>query len=235
MVLLKPEDATDVEDAVSRMLAPYSEHLEVPPYEKTCYCVGAKARADANKTAAEQVGPFDSLRRSFRVSDAETSEENDARWKEHIRPYLEAEAAALAAHPLHDKPDSECAECHGTGMRTTTYNPQSKWDWWRIGGRWDGVVLNLPEIPDGIGGFNFGATYQRPERNIATVERILSDQPEFSCFALVTPDGAWHERGEMGWFGVVHDEKPKDEWKTTIRTLLEGHSECIAVGVDCHI
>jgi len=33
-------------------------------------------------------------------------------------------------------------------------------------------------------------------------------------FAVVTPDGQWHEKGRMGWFGLVANEKEKAIGKT---------------------
>lgn len=32
-----------------------------------------------------------------------------------------------------------------------------------------------------------------------------------ATFAVVK-DGEWHERGNIGWFGMVSDEKNKDDW-----------------------
>jgi hypothetical protein len=29
--------------------------------------------------------------------------------------------------------------CYGTGTVKSTYNPDSKWDWWTLGGRWTGI------------------------------------------------------------------------------------------------
>jgi hypothetical protein len=31
--------------------------------------------------------------------------------------------------------DPKCGECKGTGIYKSTYNPNSKWDWYSIGGR----------------------------------------------------------------------------------------------------
>ena len=46
-----------------------------------------------------------------------------------------------------DKSDEECWEFMADGYETdddgniyTTYNPQSRWDWYEIGGRWDGYL-----------------------------------------------------------------------------------------------
>jgi hypothetical protein len=38
--------------------------------------------------------------------------------------------------------DLECEECCGTGLRTTTVNPQGHWDWTQIGGRYTGCLVD---------------------------------------------------------------------------------------------
>lgn len=57
----------------------------------------------------------------------------------------------------------------------------------------------------------------------------------FSTFAVII-DGKWYERGEMGWWGVVHDEKDKLEWTKQLHKLLEDTSDDTLFSVyDCHI
>ena len=58
---------------------------------------------------------------------------------------------------------------------------------------------------------------------------------KLTTHAIVTPDGEWHEKGEMGWFAVVHDEKANEEWEREIVEITRNHQDCIMVGVDCHI
>jgi hypothetical protein len=56
-----------------------------------------------------------------------------------------------------------------------------------------------------------------------------------STFAVVK-DGQWYERGEMGWWGVVHDEKDQDEWNHRFNDLLDSvGDETLLTVVDCHI
>jgi hypothetical protein len=114
--------------------------------------------------------------------------------------------------------------------RLSTYNPQSKWDWWVIGGRWNGEVRSAPGNDET--GFNFGREYHQLPENMLPVKEL---QAPLSCFALVTPDGEWHERGEMGWFGMVANEKEQDDWEREVADILQKHQEDILVGVDCHI
>lgn len=54
-----------------------------------------------------------------------------------------------------------------------------------------------------------------------------------TAFAVVK-DGKWYEKGEMGWWGIVSDEK--DNWKTEFSALIDDidPKSWITV-VDCHI
>ncbi len=58
-------------------------------------------------------------------------------------------------------------------------------------------------------------------------------KPDFVPFAILTPDGEWHEEGQMGLFAVVSDEK--DDWDDEAHKILQAHPDCIAVLTDCHI
>jgi len=93
----------------------------------------------------------------------------DKLWKERIDIRNKLEQELCDNHPLRDKPDSTCgfytqedidrdselqekgikvgdryldeSGCAGRGKVMSTYNQASKWDWWVIGGRWQGHLL----------------------------------------------------------------------------------------------
>ena len=113
----------------------------------------------------------------------------------------------------------------------STYNPRSKWDYWIIGGRWNGAIRNAPR-DDGNGGFNFSSEFHHLAENILPASELDHD---LGCFAVVTPDGAWHEKGRMGWWAVVSDEKADETWDVEVRRLIATHQDCYMVGLDCHI
>lgn len=54
-------------------------------------------------------------------------------------------------------------------------------------------------------------------------------------YSLVTPDGEWHQKGEMGWFGMSSDEKEEGVWKKIVKKFFKKHNDCLAVVVDYHI
>lgn len=56
-----------------------------------------------------------------------------------------------------------------------------------------------------------------------------------STFAVLK-DGKWYERGEMGWWGCVSDEKEKDTWTKEFMEILEQLPDDTLLSVyDCHI
>jgi hypothetical protein len=60
---------------------------------------------------------------------------------------------------------------------------------------------------------------------------------KFVTFAVLDKDG-WHEHAEMGWFGLIHDEKEsEDDWdKMFYQRFLKGLPEDTVLAiVDCHI
>lgn len=49
-------------------------------------------------------------------------------------------------------------------------------------------------------------------------------------------DEGWHEKGSMGWWGVVHDETDKSSWGKQLQTYLNAVPDDHYISmVDCHI
>lgn len=278
MVLL-PETIKPImiNNEIENLLAPYSENIEVDEYEHKCHCVGWKAHIDSTKIAEKKFGEIDKLRDDFRdilkekgipFDDFDT---RDKLWKEFAK--IDERSAYIEEiekdHEMYNKPDKACTECNGTGIYMSTYNPQSKWDWYQVGGRWTGAFDKnyKPEEDERnkeICMLCEGTGYRQDK----IAEEIRLTDPNFKCngckngiaikwpsqwanydgdikpvreitdpsaYAIVTPDGKWYERGEMGWFGISNNEKDKLSWEAEIIAILAEHQDCIAVCVDCHI
>lgn len=75
------------------------------------------------------------------------------------------------------------------------------------------------------------------EEYIVPKENFLQDARDsaVSTFAVIK-DGVWHERGSMGWWGVVSDEKDKSNWNKEFAKLFDSipDDEFVTL-VDCHI
>lgn len=49
-------------------------------------------------------------------------------------------------------------------------------------------------------------------------------------------NGKWYEKGEMGWWGMVSNEKDQNEWNDQFYELLESLPDDTLLSVyDCHI
>lgn len=210
------------QEIVSSLVARYDENVAVEPYETECYCVNTAAAKSASDRADAEFGTLADLRKSFvspipegaKVAFDSVAEQvqvvNDA-WRAHIGPRIEAERRYLHEHPDYGKGEPTCEECHGSGKRTTTYNPLSKWDWWQIGGRWQGSMTT-----DG--------------RDVFQLSEL---QNGWKVFAIVTPDGEWHAEGDMGWWGMTSNED--DKWDRRMYELASAFPEHMGVLIDCHI
>lgn len=63
-------------------------------------------------------------------------------------------------------------------------------------------------------------------------------QSQFSTFAVVLPDGSWHEPGQMGWFGYSSEtDEEAIEWEENYmeRFILGADPNWTMTVVDCHI
>lgn len=233
VVLPNTAERTRLEHRLAEILAPYDEGRRVDPYEQGCYCVGKAAWRRAIKVADAECGTLDDLRKGFyaqpenreldRVAMQATGAafrrheaELNRRWSEHTARHKATVDAALEADPEKKSPAAECDECHGTGKVMSTYNPQSKWDWYAVGGRWAGAVIPGDMAP------------------VERVREIVKDDDHLP-FALLDAEG-WHEKGRMGWFATVADERPEEAWGTEVRErLAKAPADALVVLIDCHI
>lgn len=126
-------------------------------------------------------------------------------------------------------------EYNEKGEPMTTGNPQSKWDWYRIGGRWDGWLTDKEEERSSdSGGFNWGDQHTSLEFNCIPVAEAI--EKEKIPYALITPEGEWKEKGEMGWFGMSSNDKNEDMWTTQVILFYEMYKEGYSVvSIDAHI
>lgn len=101
----------------------------------------------------------------------------------------------------------------------STYNPNSKWDWYEVGGRWDrSLILKNGDI-----------------RNIAKIFDIDFDKTEFP-FAILL-DGEWIENGELGLFGLVVGEIiPDAVYRKHQRSIIDNlPNDKVIIVIDYHV
>ena len=168
-----------------------------------------------------------------------------------------------------------------TGRYGYWHNPNCRWDWYQIGGRWRGNFKLRPGCEGQLGEagtFNNDPKHEgwvdqarkgdidwdtmREAEKVRlsemwdkaheetdkkgmldflydikegmTKEQYISDNYNFSTFAVLK-DGQWYEKGEMGWWAIVTDEKEARSWNTEVANLIESVDDDTLLTVcDCH-
>lgn len=177
-----------------------------------------------------------------------------------------------------------------TGKYGYWTNPNAKWDWYQVGGRWKGllkasvgehgepslvsprkdikgrydiakvkdidftpdqeqydnairfweVVVEGAELKDGENKDDFFTPYTTEyyQKHYGSKEQFARERSEFSTFAVVTNDGKWHEKGNMGWFGMSSETGEEsiawhNSWYDTFIKDLD--EDMYVIIVDCHI
>ena len=250
-----PEVREFIEGKVGMMLEPYSENLEVESHSVKCHCVNNIATMHGHNEA-EKVKELKTLRKEYCGKHPDDRPE----WDEFTKEWDEVKERETKAHPLYMKPDPDCETCNGTGNRMTPSNPKGKWDWWAIGGRWTGELTDYDPAKDpantetcdlchgtgvrtdmivqngcnGCVGTGKSLKWPTQWKKYNGDMRLLSAiKKDTSSFAIVTPDGEWHEQGEMGWFGCVSNEDAA--WSVKQKALIEKYKDCIVVACDMHV
>lgn len=266
-VILPRLNAEAMNAEIGRLMEPFSENLDVPEYDRPCYCVNGEARAHGRAMANKLVGGIEGRLESFsalpevqawRAEQRQTMNEVEdvkekwaaydrldeiitARWQvfnaEYWQQFEETRRDYTENHPRYNLPKTDCDECHGTGTYKSTYNPKSKWDWYRIGGRFDGLVTETPQQSEN--GFNFDAKHETLANNSVPVQELLDRHAAtgnvFRSYAIVTPDGEWIEQGQVGWWGMSSGELPQNVWDDQLLTIYRKYAAFDIVLLDCHI
>jgi len=175
------------------------------------------------------------------------------------------------------------------------HNPQAKWDWYQLGGRWTGFFKLKPTAKGTIGDFSlissrraetgtadqarkcdidfdgmrvekfeeasksydeYESRYEKGELKpgeaywVFGVENVGKDANDYipesreryikrvgslTTFAVLK-DGNWYEKGNMGWWGMVSDEKGPGVWVEEFNKLIDGLPDDTLLSLyDCHI
>lgn len=117
----------------------------------------------------------------------------------------------------------------------STYNPDSKWDWYTEGGRWDGSIKMKDGnfVNNGILGDIDWADF-KPEDYTETPKKDWNGEEYYPLkedikwhytkslipFCLVV-DGMWIEKGQMGWWGISINNKEEQDWNDEFFSILD--------------
>jgi hypothetical protein len=111
-------------------------------------------------------------------------------------------------------------EFNSQGEPISTYNPASKWDWWVVGGRWHGWITGKKQAGRNL-----------VENNIASTEMAIIRG--IIPHAILTPDGNWHERGQLGWWAILITED--ENWEDQAKEILASYPGHQLLILDAHI
>lgn len=213
LVILTPKYEKNIDDSLEK----YNENVEVPEY-----CADKVSREDKKRFVKYYTGKRFYTKKSFDELYAEKGKDwNSNQWRKDEK---------------------------GVWQVYSTYNPDSKWDWWCLGGRWDSCIKTKSgEFVDEckLGEIDFkpypedcyedaenwrGEPYKRLKKEYK-FHYTKGDMP----FCIII-DGVWYEKGQMGWWAAVSNEKNDDDWEKEIENLLATLPEDSDVyNVDFHI
>lgn len=201
LAIIIPPGITDVHGFIEEQMRPYDEAIEVAPY--VCYSVEQAARDIADELhrlklivqRQEPMYDLDKCRKSIEQLLRTTPQE---RYQERLTHF---------------------DRFNRKGEPLSTYNPASKWDWYVIGGRWDGWINDRKCSSECL------------SDNSASTEEVIARKK--IPHAILTPDGLWHERGRMGWWAVLATEN--EDWDAEAIQLFAQYPAHRVVFVDAHI
>lgn len=221
---------------IDEMLAKYDENIDVKPYIR--------------RTKEKVIEEAQFLKKKVF--------EQNRQHEEWFKPYLEAETdEELYKVAVGDLVDEE-------GNELSRYNPDSKWDWYVIGGRWRGLLkskedgecydeLPMTEIdfsPDDNTYKEYleewedimsGDSFYNPDyilNTYGTKEEYARRMSVFSTYAILTPEDEWIEPGKVGWFGVSDaSSENKKKYEEKYMDIINRYmsDKYIMTIVDCHI
>ncbi len=259
-------------DSIDDLLAPYFEELMVEPYVSQTKAQIIQCERDRMQNAFN--GPYAEWQRDpFRYEKASNN-------PQHIE-YLKTLPALMrqSDEQIYRAAirEYEADVISEDGGILSTRNPQSKWDWYEVGGRWSGMLILKEAAAERLrkaglmtdsgncdhaftADIDFDAVIRRYRSKLRPYEEFIAQNiyaPEymrerypteaeylarqslFQTYAVITPDGAWHAPGVMGWFGITSEAPAQErEWQLAyherfIKPAIE-NGWYITI-VDCHI
>lgn len=167
VLLPGPLERDAAEQALEPLLAPFDENLSVPAYQTDCFCVGWAARSAAREQLDAAQPRLARRRKHLRRRQQQLHEQ--ARGADADQAALQRSARRLEqawqrwhgdeqaareqlerSHPLYGRPDPGCENCAGSGRYRSEANPQGRWDWWQVGGRWTGCWSEYDPCADPV-------------------------------------------------------------------------------------
>lgn len=154
-------------DNVDSQLEKYSEHLEVPMYVK----------GKVTKAEMKEMVKYYTKDKPLSIGTSNLT--------------LEEEFALINNEHGEDWNNNEYQQIDGVWQKVSTYNPDSKWDWYEIGGRWSGFFKKKSNIDKrlieiGFSRNEFDTLVKLKETNLskfhATVDKYKGYEEQIKMF-----------------------------------------------------
>jgi hypothetical protein len=188
---------------IEKQLKPYDENKDVKPYVK-------HNKRNAAKELAAEVARYENY-----VNGPDKENYNQERCKEQLKKYQ----AMTPAEYWEELCKYEEKENIKNGCIYSTYNPNSKWDWYSIGGRWTGFFKPKNGAKGKLG--RSGAFGNQPEEN--HFDSMLKKDIDFEGMKAeerAKREKWWNEAQEKikqgdknaAWMFDIHDGDTKESY-----------------------
>lgn len=243
---------------IVEMLARYNGNIEVEDYI-------SETKKEIIKRAKEEILYYTELYNNGKHFNPEYYEEITSNYVEAAQNDNEEKLYEYGTLDIAPEDLDEDGNMH------STYNPDSKWDWYAIGGRFNEAIklkngeyvseamISEIDFSPNEGDYEYAARLwelivekaelkkdeEMPfsiynaewlKERYGTKECYAEAAASFSTYAIVTPDGEWHEPAPMGWFGVsgatANEEKT---WQNNFFDFVMQYKDYYMTIVDCHI
>ena len=211
----------DKNTSIDTLLAPYDENLVVEPYveynkEEAIAKVRKEIEDYKNGPYAEYIKNPEEYEKKYKCT---------KKYIEFLKNEFPKKINWTDDQCYDDiKEDYDSDMIDKDGNLLSIYNPKSKWDWYEVGGRWDGGIPMKTNIKLEIKSCN--------ECKVSQIDMDKISPP----YAYVDTNGNWYGRGEMGWFGASSNDKDEKSWDDEFKNFIKNQKKSTIVTlVDCHI
>lgn len=122
--------------------------------------------------------------------------------------------------------------------RVTSANVTGVWDWWVVGGRWDGELTGQPAAQERL---SWGERLRRLvtrghaarvlARNTLPVTELTPERRSLAA-AVLTPDGRWLHSPDL--LGLPASDEALARWTSERDAALARHADHTVVALDVH-